>query len=536
MDLYSSCLILFLLAETCVCSGAQLVMPEALSGVRGKSVNFTATGPPPAEVQTVTWSFISKLGTTVPVYTATKENEKVSSAYNGRVTYHRSTYTLQLKSLTAEDSGTYTLTVVDSNLDQLVDQTVLVVLEPVADVNIISNLPEAVEFNSTVILTCSAKGSSLSYIWLNNSAPVVVDGKHIVQNGSQLIINEVFRTDLIGPISCTAKNQLESSTSAPFSLTVNYGPELVTKKQEPAVEVLKKGSNLTLSCSAQSSPAAEFIWLFNEASLPQKTATVVLSNLGEEHSGNYSCMAYNSKTQRYVASAVTKLSVLEAISGTKISAPTLDLIAGNSTVNLTCTASVGKADSVQWQKDGKPLDNTNRIIFTTDKSTLTILTVQKEDAGEYKCQLKNKISSEDNNYMLTINYGPENVAIKGLKQATVGQLVRINCSFASVPAPTFEWKFNDTVLQGEKGECLTISDFEYKKSGIYTCEASNSITGLKQTATHHLMVKEAGEQEPNGLSSGAIAGIVIAVLVLLAIIIGVFIHKKRKISDIPSPY
>lgn len=88
------------------------------------------------------------------------------------------------------------------------------------------------------------------------------------------------------------------------------GPELVTKTQVPPADVLKKGSNLTLSCSAKSSPAAEFIWLFNGAGLPQKTATVILSNLGEEQSGNYSCMAYNSKTMRYVTSEVTQLSVL----------------------------------------------------------------------------------------------------------------------------------------------------------------------------------------------------------------------------------
>lgn len=88
------------------------------------------------------------------------------------------------------------------------------------------------------------------------------------------------------------------------------GPDSVTKMQDPAAEVLKKGSNLTLVCSAKSSPAAEFVWLFNDAVLPQKSSTVVLSNLGVEQSGNYSCMAYNSKTQRYVSSGVTGLSVL----------------------------------------------------------------------------------------------------------------------------------------------------------------------------------------------------------------------------------
>ncbi|KAI5629742.1 carcinoembryonic antigen-related cell adhesion molecule 5 isoform X1, partial [Silurus asotus] len=510
------------------CSGDQLVMPAEVSGVRGKSVNFTAQGFP-KDVNMVTWTFTPKTGSSVPVYTATPSNEKVPDAYKGRVKYNRILQTLELSSLTPTDNGVYILTVVDSNLDQMVGQTSLRVLEPVADVTITSNTPEAVEFNSTVILTCNAKGSILSYSWLNNSIPVVVDGIHIVQNDSQLIINQVFRNDLLGQISCTAKNQLESLTSANFNLTVNYGPELVKKTQDPVLEFMKKGSNVTMSCTAQSSPAAEFIWVFNGIILPQKTATIVLSNLGEEQSGNYSCLAYNSKTQRYVTSEVTTFSVLEAISGTSIIAPTSPLIAGNSTVNLTCTSSMGKADSVQWKKDGNPLDKSNRISFSPDGKTVSILPVQKEDSGEYSCQLKNKISSDSNNYKLTVNYGPDNMAIKGDKQALVGQPVRMDCSFASFPAPTFVWKFNDTVLIGEEKECLTIPNFENINSGIYTCEAFNLITGLKRTATHNLQVKEAA-QEQNGLSSGAIAGITIAVLIAVAVIIGVCIKKRRKVS------
>ncbi|KAL7826450.1 hypothetical protein AOLI_G00316590 [Acnodon oligacanthus] len=86
---------------------------------------------------------------------------------------------------------------------------------------IISSLLEAVEFSSTVILTCSAKGSFLSYKWLNGSNPVVVDGKHLALNGSQLIITEVLRTDLRGSVYCIAENQLESVKSTAFNMSVS---------------------------------------------------------------------------------------------------------------------------------------------------------------------------------------------------------------------------------------------------------------------------------------------------------------------------
>ncbi|KAK2864442.1 hypothetical protein Q7C36_003596 [Tachysurus vachellii] len=536
MDLYNSWLISFLLVNMWLCCGAQLVMPARMSGVRGKGMNFTVTVPPNTNVQTVTWTVTFNTGNTVPICTANTLNEKVTDTYKGRVNYYRSSYTLEIISLLPTDSGVYTLTIVDDNLDQLMGQTTLVVLEPVADVSVTSNLNEAVEINSTVILTCVAKGSSLSYIWLNTSTPLVVDGNHIVQNASQLIINNVYRGDLLGPIYCTAQNQLESSTSAAFNLTVNYGPDLVTITQDPTTASLKKGSNVTLSCSAKSKPAATFIWLFNQAQLPQTTDTLVLLNLAEEQSGNYSCMAYNSKTQRYVSSDVVKFSIIEALSGTSISAPAVTLIAGNSTVNLTCTSSTGKADSVHWHKNGKPLDSSNRIIFSMDKSTVTILTVKKEDTGEYKCQMNNKISSDTNNYTLTVNYGPDDVVIKGDKHAILGDSVMMNCSFTSYPVPTFVWKFNDSVLIGETTNCLTITNFEDKNSGIYTCEAFNSVTGLKRTATQNVTVKNTEDQQQDGLSNGAIAGIVIAVLVLLAIFIAVCVHKRRKISDVPSPY
>ncbi len=94
--------------------------------------------------------------------------------------------------------------------------------EPVTDVKISSSLPDAVEVNDTVVLSCSAKGS-FTYSWLNGSDPLGVDGTRVTLNavGNELTIAEVRRTDLRGPIFCIAKNALESGRSAPFNLTVS---------------------------------------------------------------------------------------------------------------------------------------------------------------------------------------------------------------------------------------------------------------------------------------------------------------------------
>lgn len=79
--------------------------------------------------------------------------------------------------------------------------------------------------------------------------------------------------------------------------------------QTPTDQFLKKGSNLTLTCSADSDPPAQLKWMFNGVELLQ-TANITFSNLEEKHSGNYTCVANNVKTNRNVVSPVALLTVL----------------------------------------------------------------------------------------------------------------------------------------------------------------------------------------------------------------------------------
>lgn len=125
--------------------------------------------------------------------------------------------------------------------------------------------------------------------------------------------------------------------------------------------------------------------------------------------------------------------------------------------------------------------------------------MQKEDSCKKnrKCNVLSSSKWTDpfftdycnNNVFVFVSDGPDDVVIKGDKQAIVGHTVVMNCSFASVPVPTFVWKFNDSVLLGETSTSLTIPHSDYKNSGIYSCEAFNPVTGLKMMATHNLSVR-----------------------------------------------
>ena len=78
----------------------------------------------------------------------------------------------------------------------------------------------------------------------------------------------------------------------------------------PTGEIVTKGSNVTLTCSAQSSPAAVFKWIHNGVERKETEGTLVLANVDESQAGNITCMAFNAKTMRYVSAQVVKFTVI----------------------------------------------------------------------------------------------------------------------------------------------------------------------------------------------------------------------------------
>lgn len=79
--------------------------------------------------------------------------------------------------------------------------------------------------------------------------------------------------------------------------------------QTPVESFLKKGSNVTFTCSAKSDPPAQLQWMFNGAEV-SKQASLTIGSLEEKNSGNYTCMASNPKTKRIIASQVSTLTVV----------------------------------------------------------------------------------------------------------------------------------------------------------------------------------------------------------------------------------
>uniref|UniRef100_A0A671WAX2 Ig-like domain-containing protein n=1 Tax=Sparus aurata TaxID=8175 RepID=A0A671WAX2_SPAAU len=240
----------------------------------------------------VTWSFSD-----VNIIMSQTAINITDPAYPDRITLFPSTGSLELRDLTLNDTGEYTVTIISNAGAALKGNCRLVWSKPVIYL---------VELSGSVSLFCSASGSSPSFLWLNSSSDVTAsDRVQLTDGGATLTVVSVTRYDQ-GPFTCHVSNLVSNDTNDPLN-----GPENINLTS-PSQEYHVEGSNISLSCSAASRPAAVFYWLLNGDKLFDTGPELRLVNIQMSQNGNYSCQAFNNKTLRYETSqpsAVTSHSI-----------------------------------------------------------------------------------------------------------------------------------------------------------------------------------------------------------------------------------
>ncbi|XP_030236024.1 B-cell receptor CD22-like isoform X2 [Gadus morhua] len=149
--------------------------------------------------------------------------------------------------------------------------------------------PGVIEEGSSVNLTCTSEANpAAKYTWSK-----VTTGHppgHSVQ-GQQLSFNTIQSSDS-GQYLCQAENDL-GTKSSPISIDVKYGPKNTSVIPSPPGEIMEGGS-VTLSCSSDANPAADYTW-FREhgGSVEELGENYTISNITTELGGNYYCEARN---------------------------------------------------------------------------------------------------------------------------------------------------------------------------------------------------------------------------------------------------
>ncbi|XP_056142092.1 carcinoembryonic antigen-related cell adhesion molecule 6-like [Lampris incognitus] len=286
--------------------GAGVLPLDLLNGPVGGSVMF-ATSEAENQFYAMAWRVL-KDGHSVEanIVTLTSTNH-TEAEYEGRITLYKSTGSLELRDLSLNDSGHYSVALFPVGGAQLTGGCRLVMYEPVSNVVVLNNNTDLLEFNSSARLSCSASGFSLSYRWLNGSLEVTASGRVQLGDGnSSLVIFNVTRYDR-GPFRCQVFNPVSNKTSDPVRLSISYGPENVRIEGAAEIEV---GQTLELYCIADCEPNPDFVWRLNGTEITGHDAALT-KTASLTDSGEYTCQAKNSMTGKTLESRKHDLSVKE---------------------------------------------------------------------------------------------------------------------------------------------------------------------------------------------------------------------------------
>ncbi|XP_047433445.1 B-cell receptor CD22-like [Mugil cephalus] len=113
---------------------------------------------------------------------------------------------------------------------------------------------------SSVTLTCSSDANpAANYTWYKNQT--------LVSNGPQLVLSSVQPSDS-GEYQCTAENTMGKMSSTYIIIDVKYPPKLPSVSVSPSGEIVE-GSSVTLTCSSDANPAANYTWYKESSGGPE---------------------------------------------------------------------------------------------------------------------------------------------------------------------------------------------------------------------------------------------------------------------------
>ncbi|KAM8772564.1 vascular cell adhesion protein 1-like, partial [Acanthopagrus schlegelii] len=253
----------------------------------------------------------------------------------------------------------------------------------------VSPSAEIVE-GSSVTLTCSSDANpAANYTWYKENGDPDLQP---LSKDPQLVFSSIQSSDS-GEYYCTAENQLGRRTSEYIYINVTYGPRLPSVSVSPSAEIVE-GSSVTLTCSSDANPAANYTWYKENQTLIQGPEGIYnFSSISSEDRGNYSCKSENKYGQTNSTSVFIDVQYAPRLPSVSVS-PSAEIVEGSS-VTLTCSSDANPAGNYTWYKENEDSPKASGQIFT-------ITDFRAEHSGNYYCEAQNRRGRHNSTLQLTV--------------------------------------------------------------------------------------------------------------------------------------
>lgn len=183
-------------------------------------------------------------------------------------------------------------------------------------------------------------------------------------------------------------------------------------------------------------------------------------------------------------------------------------VSDGDTAILKCKVTGTPTPLIEWHKDDLPMLETWRIKsdYTDEKASLTIKQVRGDEAGQYKCVIRNDHGETSTSAKLKVKMRTKPDIVNELEPVEVeeGEEARFEARVECYPHPEIEWfkgttkvdeDDNHEIIEDEENDTYTlvICNAKMSDAGNYKCVASNEEG--RDSSRAELIVKE-GQYAP----------------------------------------
>ncbi|CAL8238169.1 unnamed protein product, partial [Lota lota] len=398
---------------------------------------------------------------------------KTDSEYKDRAQYpeeRKESSTLRITGLKVTDSAEYRFKFKTQSDEWkgTLHGTTLTVTGLSVDVTPVATVTEGQTVRLSCVTSCPLTDQP-SYVWYKNN----VSGSWLEKPNNQLVLDHVTPMHA-GNYSCSIR-RYQHLRSPEKQLTVQctmYAPKTPSVTMSPSGEI-EEGSSVTLSCSSDANPAANYAWFKvntgNSSRVKSQGQQVVFDHIQSSNTGQYLCEAKNEKG---TSSESISIDVKYGPKHTSVySSPSGEIEEGSS-VTLSCSSDANPAANYTWFKVNT--GNSSRV--KSQGQQVVFDHIQSSNTGQYLCEAKNEKGTTSESISIDVKYGPKHTSVYSSPSGEIeeGSSVTLSCSSDANPAANYTWfkEHEDSVGPGQN---YTIASITSEHGGNYYCRAHNGI-------------------------------------------------------------
>ncbi|CAL8399028.1 unnamed protein product [Arctogadus glacialis] len=323
---------------------------------------------------------------------------------------------------------------------------------------------------SSVTLSCSSDANpAATYTWFR----LITDhSSRETKQGQYLVFRSILSSDS-GQYYCLAQTELRTKSELIY-ITVKYAPKTPSVTVSPSGEI-EEGSSVTLSCSSDANPAAEYTWFKdNQPLLWGPSQPLTFPSVRPADRGTYRCHAENQYGQ--LSSNSIFMDVQYAPKTPSVTMSPSGEIEEGSSVTLSCSSDANPAATYTWFRV-----NTGRSPRKKNQGPQLVFNdILSSDSGKYRCEAQNTIGKRYVDKTIDVKYAPKTPSVTVSPSGAIkeGSSVTLSCSSDANPVATYTW-FRDITdrysIHMNQGPQLIISYIWSSNSGQYRCDATNKL-------------------------------------------------------------